>query len=92
MALVHRIETVLLNREKVEIALRRECLDGSLMNFRVARELAIVRRHDWHWRVRHLLQLADIDIVLVLFALCRSWRRSLLSVYKRNKGMLNECV
>lgn len=80
VALVHRIEAVLLDREKVQVALCCKSLDRSLVNLRVAGELAIFWRDDWHRRVGHLLELANIDIVLVLFPLCRSWGHNLLSV------------
>jgi len=72
MPLVHWVEAVLLNREQACVALCSQVLNCSLVNFREARELTIYWSHDWHGRVSHLLQLANIDILLIPFPLRRA--------------------
>ena len=88
MPLVYWVEAVLLDREQVCVALRTQRLNCSLVNFWEARELAIDWSDNRHRRVGHLLQLADVDILLIPFPLRRALRRDFLSVYNRNKGMV----
>ena len=94
MALVHGIETVLLDREEVHVALGRQVLDRPLVNFGEASELSVVRRHYRHGRVGHLLELANVDVVLFLPSLCRAYCLDLFAVYKRKTRELRsiECV
>ena len=60
---------MLLNRKQIDVALRGESINRPLMYLREALKLPIIGRHNRHGRVSNLLQLANVNVVLVLLSL-----------------------